>query len=256
MNFTCIEGQADPTRQEDDIADDALCQTLLSTICKRVWAYYNKGDAEAVISLVGRSADSANGSSSDTCGENSKDPWDPLLLWVRPGHCCLRFLANQVSEAELSSVASVGCGTGLLEWLIQATTGLSVMGYEINGDWWSSKYAPPTFIPLTYVDPEDDPPSVPHCHALMCCYFNNARVFKKYVNAYEGPLLIIIGSTSTAKCTEPGPHDYKDVHPWTLKATHNITDTDIIACYVRDPWKVDVANRLRIFTKRQKKLFA
>lgn len=60
--------------------------------------------------------------------------------------------------------------------------GLSVVGYEVNAEWWSSKYAPPTFIPLTYADTDADtdaaPPRVPPTHALMCCYFNNGKAFR------------------------------------------------------------------------------
>ncbi|XP_066979853.1 uncharacterized protein [Macrobrachium rosenbergii] len=255
MSVSNLEELSDLTRPRDDVSDsgsldsdgEAPCEPLSPSIIKRVLAFYNKGNVEAVMSLVAPSFDE-NGNTN----KSPKDPWDPLLLWVRPGPCCIHFLAHQVREAEISSIASVGCGTGLLEWMIQTKTGLSVMGYEINGSWWCSKYAPPTFIPLTYVDPEEDPPAAPCTHALMCCYFNNAPVFRKYVDAYEGPLLIIIGSTHKARCTEPRPYDYIDVHPWTLTSTHNITDVDVIACYIRDPWKVDVANKLRIFTRVKK----
>ncbi|KAK4313320.1 hypothetical protein Pmani_015329 [Petrolisthes manimaculis] len=105
--------------------------------------------------------------------------WDPLLLWVRPQPCCLHAIAGHVRKAGLSALASVGCGTGLLEWLLQALTGVNVIGYEVNEEWWKSKYAPPTFIPLTFTKGTDSPPPlVPPTHALMCCYFNHAHTFQ------------------------------------------------------------------------------
>ncbi|XP_045591794.2 uncharacterized protein, partial [Procambarus clarkii] len=185
------------------------------------------GDAAAILSFIGEA--SAQGKT------GGADKWDPLLLWVRPQPCCLQALAAHVRQASLSALASIGCGTGLLEWLISATTGLSVTGYEVNCGWWSSRYAPPTFIPFTYVDPDDCPPAVPPSHALMCCYFNNGQVFRQYVAAYKGPVLIIIGSVNGSHHhTEPHPLDYVHVHPWILTHTHHISQDDLLACYVRD----------------------
>ncbi|KAK4304154.1 hypothetical protein Pmani_023874 [Petrolisthes manimaculis] len=147
--------------------------------------------------------------------------WDPLLLWVRPQPCCLHAIAGHVRKAGLSALASVGCG-------------VNVIGYEVNEEWWKSKYAPPTFIPLTFTKGTDSPPPlVPPTHALMCCYFNHAHAFHEYVSVYEGPALLIIGPTSGSRHTEPGPLDYQNVYPWTLTHTHRISNTDILACYLR-----------------------
>nr|XP_053643677.1 uncharacterized protein LOC128696440 [Cherax quadricarinatus] len=187
---------------------------------------YKNGDAAALLSFIAEP--SVKGKT------NATYKWDPLMLWVRPQPCCLLALAAHVRDLRLSALASVGCGTGLLEWLIHATTGLSVMGYEINSGWWRSRYAPPTFIPLTYVDPDAPTPTVPPTHALMCCYFNNGEVFRQYVAAYEGPALIIIGATDGSHHTDPRPLDYVHVHPWTLTHTHNISHRDLLACYVRN----------------------
>ena len=69
------------------------------------------GEADTILSLI------------STFTESKTRPWDSLLLWVRPQPCCLSALAAHVRAANLSAVASVGCGTGLLEWLVQAITG-------------------------------------------------------------------------------------------------------------------------------------
>lgn len=70
------------------------------------------GEADTILSLI------------STITEEKKRPWDSLLLWVRPKPCCLAALAEHVRAANISAVASVGCGTGLLEWLVQAHTGI------------------------------------------------------------------------------------------------------------------------------------
>ncbi|XP_071542814.1 uncharacterized protein [Panulirus ornatus] len=159
-------------RLQDEAEPSADFSTDRPSLKDQVLTLYRKGDATALLSLI-------SGSVVPPAGETDRAaPWDPLLLWVQPRPCCLYALAAQVKYAGLSSLASVGCGTGLLEWLIHALTGLSVIGYEVNAGWWTSKYAPPTFIPLTFVDPDAAPPYVPPTHALMCCYFNNGDAFR------------------------------------------------------------------------------
>ncbi|XP_045112275.1 uncharacterized protein LOC123505178 [Portunus trituberculatus] len=206
-------------KAEHDVA--AETEGWRTTLREEIVALHQKGEAYTILSLV------------STFTENKTRPWDPLLLWVQPQPCCLSALAAHVRAANISALVSVGCGTGLLEWLIQAITGLSVVGYEVNASWWTSKYAPPTFIPLTFVDQEAPPPKVPHTHALMCCYFNNAKVFRQYVSAYEGPVLLIIGATSGDRHTDPHPLDYVDRDTWRLTLTHRISTHDLLAGYHR-----------------------
>ncbi|XP_042865359.1 uncharacterized protein LOC122248967 [Penaeus japonicus] len=205
---------------------------------EKVIALFEKGEASHVLSLM---ADAVH---APQHGRHTH--WDPLLLWVRPSHCCIQSIADHVRDAHCDALASIGCGTGLLEWLIHKLTGTSVVGYEINTGWWSSPYSPPTFIPLVFVDSSDPPLAVPPAHALMCCYFNNGEVFRKYVDSYDGPAMIIIGSIDKNRHTEPRPLDYEDIHPWTLTRTHRISDTDLIGFYVRDQLKVDAVRKLRM----------
>ena len=78
-------------------------------------------------------------------GEFTEDPSyrEPLLVWVKPSLACLEWLADQVRRLMivmvmmiimmmitsqvrrlgLAHLASVGCGCGTLEWLLQAATG-------------------------------------------------------------------------------------------------------------------------------------
>ncbi|XP_042215320.1 uncharacterized protein LOC121861539 [Homarus americanus] len=105
------------------------------SIRDQILTLYKQGDAAALLTFITEFSDNGE--------ENGTTPWDPLLLWVRPQACCLQVLAAHTRDTNLSALASVGCGTGLLEWLIQATTGLSVIGYEVNGEWWRSRYEPP-----------------------------------------------------------------------------------------------------------------
>ncbi|KAG0711785.1 hypothetical protein GWK47_019902 [Chionoecetes opilio] len=213
--------------QDEGRDEAATSEGNNTTLREQILALYHKGEADAILSLI----------CTFTKDETHPQPWDPLLLWVQPQHCCLAALAAHVRGAHLSAVASVGCGTGLLEWLLQAVTGLPVVGYEVNAEWWTSKYAPPTFIPLTYADPDAPPPAVPPTHALMCCYFNNGPVFRQYVAAYKGAALLIIGATSGDRHTDPHPLDYVDRDSWRLTLTHRISPHDLLAGYLRHPPK-------------------
>ena len=69
---------------------------------------------------------------------------EPLLVWIRPSLGCLEFIRRELSARDLSSVSSVGCGCGTLEWLLASATGLTVTGYEVSvlhSHWSSSNEA-------------------------------------------------------------------------------------------------------------------
>ncbi|XP_037789716.1 uncharacterized protein LOC119585157 [Penaeus monodon] len=216
---------------EEDISETPSLREKLMT-------FYEKGDASRVLRLMA--------AATYTPEDRMTTSWDPLLLWVRPERCCIEAIAAHVREGRCRDLVSVGCGTGLLEWLVCALTGISVSGYEINADWWASPYSPPRFIPLVFVEPDAPPPAVPPSHALMCCYFNNGDAFRKYVDSYDGPVMIIIGSIDKNRHTDPRPLDYAHVHPWSLTHTHPITETDLIGFYVRDQLKQEAVRRLRM----------
>ncbi|XP_018025645.1 uncharacterized protein LOC108681158 [Hyalella azteca] len=182
-------------------------------------------------------------------GYPTKMSWDPLLLWVCPTQDLLDRIAFHVSSIGLEALTSVGSGTGLLEWLLHKSSGLDVTSLEVNRSWWQSKYAPPRFMSHVYVDelqPNDTGEdneiqptyAVPSSHALMTCYFNNIQAFRRYLEMYSGPLLLIIGSESSATKTEPSPLQFRDSDAWCLCDTLALggpSRHDLLAVYKRRP---------------------
>ncbi|XP_045535374.1 uncharacterized protein LOC106711810 [Papilio machaon] len=112
------------------------------------------------------------------------------LLWVFPDEKNFEFLRDCVIENGCDSIISVGCGSGLLEWMIIEATGLPVTGIEVDHAWWQCKYAPPTFIPLILTSPTID--NATSCllqnaktSALLFCYFNNRLAFAEYMKTQD-----------------------------------------------------------------------
>ncbi|XP_049835374.1 uncharacterized protein LOC126279026 [Schistocerca gregaria] len=158
------------------------------------------------------------------------------LLWVQPTEEDLLFIGKTMKDENIPLIVSVGCGTGLLEWLITNATGLAVIGVEVDRAWWESPYAPPTFIPLRFVKDDDELTKLPKEHALLFCYFNNNTAFYDYLKVYEGGWLIIIGPTiGSGRHSKPAPFDkdFQDVG-WKLQTFKEIGHTkDYIAIYKR-----------------------
>jgi len=48
---------------------------------------------------------------------------DTNILWYQPCFDAINFLRDSLLHFSVKSVTSVGCGTGLLEWLISLSTG-------------------------------------------------------------------------------------------------------------------------------------
>ncbi|XP_066249053.1 uncharacterized protein [Euwallacea similis] len=155
------------------------------------------------------------------------------LLWAWPTEDNLAFLCAFFSRHEITGVMSVGCGCGLLEWIIEEYSGLQVMGVEVNKEWWESKYAVAPFIPLTYFNEDFQ---CPQSFALMFCYFNNGPAFRNYIKHFRGLMVVIIGPAQGAgRHTDPQPFnpDFGQSH-WRLEASQEIRQTkDFIVIYLR-----------------------
>ncbi|XP_044747276.1 uncharacterized protein LOC123308608 [Coccinella septempunctata] len=167
--------------------------------------------------------------------EFSNIPDANRILWVWPNEEDIRFIQDFIVRNGLKGVSSIGCGNGLLEWILQQATGLAVEGIEINEEWWKSRYAYPPFIDLKFPNfPLENP--LNKDHALLFCYFNNGPAFTDYVKNYTGNGIIIIGpSYGNGKHTEPPPFNVKFPSlNWKLECYKEIKQTkDFIAFYIR-----------------------
>lgn len=136
------------------------------------------------------------------------------FLWAWPTFRCLQWLRIILSENHIKQILSIGCGSGLLEWLISKATGIKVIGLELDGSWWQSAYSPTKFIELKFTESPITSTFLANCttcmqadqFALLFCYFNNRDAFVEYVRAYTGHLIIIVGPTSEQHIvTDPNP---------------------------------------------------
>ncbi|KAK9873818.1 hypothetical protein WA026_002176 [Henosepilachna vigintioctopunctata] len=113
---------------------------------------------------------------------------------------------------------------------------MKVEGFEVNEEWWQSKYSCPTFIHLKFPKfPLEKEMLNPH-YALLFCYFNSGHAFEDYVKCYRGNLVIIIGpSYGKGRHTDPQPFEAKfPSSEWYLDCYKEIKQTkDFIACYVK-----------------------
>ncbi|XP_070514688.1 uncharacterized protein [Cardiocondyla obscurior] len=141
------------------------------------------------------------------------------LSWVLPDVNDLHWINNITRMHNVSGVASIGCGCGLLEWLLQKCSGLDVVGIELDSSWWNSKYSPPQFLKnIIFVENESINFQVPKRYAMLFCYFNNSAAFCNYMENYKGNLVFVIGPAQGNNCiTDPLPFDKKfDKYNWTL----------------------------------------
>ncbi|CAH2085840.1 unnamed protein product [Euphydryas editha] len=161
------------------------------------------------------------------------------VLWVFPTEENFKFIANCMLELKCETILSVGCGSGLLEWMITEATGYPASGIEVDGAWWHCKYAPPTFITLLLTNQKLDKEIVTLLGnsdrtALMFCYFNNGPAFEEYLEKFSGNVLIIIGP-GDGKGVHTDPRPFGDVpDQWNLHRTQEVGSTkDYIAVYYR-----------------------
>ncbi|KRF78662.1 uncharacterized protein [Drosophila virilis] len=166
------------------------------------------------------------------------------LLWVWPTALDLKNFNQILNELAIRNVLSIGCGSGLLEWLVGAVAdqGLRIYGLERDPNWWRSKYAVRSFIPLNYIEEarskltahflSDCCSGVAPC-ALLFCYFNNRSAFLEYLSVFEGKWLILIGPQPAVGIhTEPNPLQPQiPGDQWALHQVINWTEQNLVAVY-------------------------
>ncbi|CAB3246978.1 unnamed protein product [Arctia plantaginis] len=158
------------------------------------------------------------------------------LLWVYPSEENFEFLKLCLNNLCCDRIFSVGCGSGLLEWMVTQATGIPVSGIEVDSAWWRCKYAPPTFIPLHLTPLELDKDTINILQtnktaALLFCYFNNRKSFEDYLHYFTGNVMIIIGPHEKGVHTDPLP--FGDVgDDWVLYNSQEIRNSgDYIVVY-------------------------
>lgn len=123
------------------------------------------------------------------------------FLWAWPNIHALNVMQNILNENGVKSILSIGCGSGLLEWIIYKSIGFHVTGLELDRSWWSSMYSPKTFIDLSFTAPSITSEFLRNCakckgdddYALLFCYFNNREAFLDYMSVFTGSLVVIVG---------------------------------------------------------------
>lgn len=154
-------------------------------------------------------------------------------LWAWPTVECLQWLKRYLNDNNITSILSVGCGSGLLEWIISKTNDVNVVGIELDKSWWNSTYSPTTFVELKFTETQITNEFLNRCiqaeanqFALLFCYFNNRNAFHEYVRAYNGDLIIIVGPKSEQHIvTDPNPLNPKfENDEWFLLDRVNFND--------------------------------
>jgi hypothetical protein len=149
-----------------------------------------------------------------------------LISWPTPTEKDLACLASVIYSLRVSHIHSIGCGTGLLEWLLckallqhyltsdddNVTKKIEVTGIEGDFKWWKSSYAPPTFIPLQFVgkDFAAENPFGDFDDMAMFCYSNSITMFKHYVGAFQGAYVLIIGPLSGSETNGTDNENFAD----------------------------------------------
>ncbi|XP_063907931.1 uncharacterized protein LOC135126069 [Zophobas morio] len=158
------------------------------------------------------------------------------LVWVWPSENNLLLIKHIIRDFRLSGVISIGCGSGLFEWLLEKYSGFPVKGYEVNESWWLSKYSTPQFIKLNFPELPPTPDILEPNYALLFCYFNDGDAFREYIRCYEGDFVFIIGpGLGAGRHTDPEPFNPNFGSPdWLLYKSQEVRDTkDFIAVYAR-----------------------
>ncbi|XP_065344482.1 uncharacterized protein LOC135942343 [Cloeon dipterum] len=160
----------------------------------------------------------------------------PLLLWPRPTNASIDFIDNHLKRHKISKLVSLGCGTGLFEWIIKtAIRGLTVLGVEVDKDWWTSAYAPPVFHQLNYPDDHEVKEALSsESTALLFCYFNCEPAWRQYLTEFKGTIVFVCGPVEGSG-THSNPQPFQPLTPeWTLIDGMKMENShDAVALYVK-----------------------
>lgn len=160
-------------------------------------------------------------------------------LWAWPSQSDLVVLKWMFDEYDLKTLLSIGCGSGLLEWIMNKATGVSVKGLEVDKNWWISNYSPKSFIQLNFLDNDDidlEKITGTNNFGLLFCYFNNGEAFNNYVDVFKGKWIVIIGpADGSGRYTEPMALKpcFKKIDSWKLEMNFSLIEGDIVAIYRR-----------------------
>lgn len=159
---------------------------------------------------------------------------NPSLLWAWPTESSLRWLGQVPFNYQTKGITSIGCGSGLLEWLIETSTKCPVTSIDLAESWWAKYNQAPSYISRIWIDqrrPIDSTLLSPDT-ALLFCYFNNENAFSNYINAYEGNVVIIVGpKPGLGRHTSPMPltPNFDSKKQWELKETFDFNENGDIA---------------------------
>ncbi|KAG5670502.1 hypothetical protein PVAND_000761 [Polypedilum vanderplanki] len=164
-----------------------------------------------------------------------------VLLWAFPTEHCLQELKLTFKKYNITNILSIGCGIGLLEFIIRESVGSRISGLEIDKNYWKNKKP---FIPITYTEHDQEvttklllDSSVHRSwnFSLLFCYFNLRHAFDEYIKSYRGNYVIIIGPSPKAqRYTDPLPLDFKYNEDFQLVHCSDFGDNhDLLAIYER-----------------------
>lgn len=148
------------------------------------------------------------------------------ILWIWPTATDLKNFKKILEQLDIKNVLSIGCGSGLLEWLMAAVGegAFNIYGLERDPNWWRSKYAVRSFIPLNYIENAqmelDAGFLIDCCSGTMPC---------------EGKWLILIGPEPALGIhTDPNPMQPQlPENQWALCEIINWTENNIVAFYMK-----------------------
>lgn len=158
------------------------------------------------------------------------------FLWAWPTVDCLNWMKRLFQENGIENILSIGCGSGLLEWIVSNSSGIRVNGLELDKSWWQSNYSPKTFVDLKFTDSNITNEFLRKCanietdqFALMFCYFNYRDAFLEYIRVYKGDFIILVGPMSEEYIvTDPNPLNPKfETNEWSMLCYYQLNDRNL-----------------------------